>query len=153
LAVRRSPGRRLMGPLRTIRVGRSALALVALVSALATVGIIHSGVRRTPAETAAVVALAQRRQLTAQAPAKTASAPVTRVAPRVSSPPASGDSTGDDSAGGSSGSSSAVDSSGDSGDTGGDTTGGSGDDGSGGSDDDTSTNPGAAPSPHAGLPS
>ena len=58
-----------MGPLRTIRIGRSALALVALVSGLATVVIIHSGLGRTPAQTAALVALAQRRQLAAATPA------------------------------------------------------------------------------------
>jgi hypothetical protein len=135
-----------------LRIGRSALALVALVSCLATGVIIHSGVRRTPAQTAALVALAQRRQLTAQAPVT--SAPAAPAAPAASSTPAGGDSTGDNSAGESSSSSSAGDSIGDSGDTGGDTSGGSGDDGSsGGSGDNTSTNTGAAPSPDAGLPS
>lgn len=152
-----------MGPLRTIRIGRSALALVALVSALATVVIIHSGVRRTPAQTAALVALAQRRQLTAPAPAAPATsapaapaAPAAPVARAAGSTPTGADITGDDSAGASAGSSSADDSTGDSGDAGGDASGGSGDDGSGGSGgsgDDAATSTGAAPSPDAGLPS
>ena len=145
-----------MGPLRTIRIGRSALALVAVVSGLATVVIIHSGLGRTPAQTAALVALAQRRQLAAATPA-TPVAPAARPRDARGRPRARAaavaDSTGDDGAGGSTGSSSADDSASDSGDSGADTSGGSGDDGSGGSGDDTSTNTSAAPSPDAGLPS
>ena len=144
-----------MGPLRTIRIGRSALALVALVSGLATVVIIHSGLGRTPAQTAALVALAQRRQLAAATPATPVApaAPAATPAAAASSSAAGADSTGDDGAGGSTGSSSADDSASDSGDSSADTSGGSGDDGSGGSGDDTSTNTSAAPSPDAGLPS
>ena len=72
-----------MGPLRTIRIGRSALALVAVVSGLATVVIIHSGLGRTPAQTAALVALTQRRQLAAATPAAPV-APAATAAPAAS---------------------------------------------------------------------
>ncbi|HXD64176.1 MAG TPA: hypothetical protein VNV17_06155, partial [Solirubrobacteraceae bacterium] len=138
--------------MRTIRIGRSALALVAVVSGLATVVIIHSGLGRTPAQTAALVALTQRRHLAAATPAAPV-APAATVAPAPISTAAVADGTGDDGAGGSTGSSSADDSASDSGDSGADTSGGSGDDGSGGSGDDTPTNTSAAPSPDAGLPS
>jgi hypothetical protein len=141
-----------MGPLRTIRIGRSALALVALVSSLATVVIIHSGLRRTPAQTAALVALAQHRQLAA-GPRATPATTTVVAPPSSSSTAGGGDGTDDNGGSGSPGSSSADGSGNDSGGSSGDSSGDSGDDGSNGSDVDTSTTTSATPSPDAGLPS
>lgn len=147
-----------MGPLRSVRISRMALALVAMVSGLATVVIVHTGLRRTPAQTAALVALAERRQLAATAK----SAPPT-PAPTTAATPTSGpsDASGGQGGGGSGDASSSDTSTGTStNDAGGSGSGGSGDgssgngnSGSGGSGDGTSTNTTTTPRPDAGLPS
>jgi phosphatidylinositol-3-phosphatase len=139
--------------LGSMRVGRPALALLACVSAVATVVIVHSGLRRTPAQTAVLAAVAQRRQLLATGtPARPA--PSIPVATPASAPPspAGGAVGGSGSGGGTGGSSS------------GPTIGGSASDGAGtgGGDtsttvtsatSDTSTTPASTtPAPDAGLP-
>ena len=50
-----------------IRIGRPALGALAGVSTLATVVVIHGGLARTPAQTAALAAIRERRQLVAEA--------------------------------------------------------------------------------------
>ena len=72
--------RLLIRSLLDIRLSRLSLAVLAGVSAIATVVIISSGGARTPAEVAALAALRER-------PATIAQAPVQRSVARVSTKP------------------------------------------------------------------
>jgi phosphatidylinositol-3-phosphatase len=142
--------------LGSMRIGRPALVLLACVSAVATVVIVHSGLRRTPAQTAVLAAVAQRRQLLAAAP-PARPAQIVAVAPRASAPPASADAAGGSGSGGAGGGAGS-----------GPTSGGGGSDGEGtgagdasttstattsASTTSTSTTPSSTtPAPDAGLP-
>ncbi len=84
----------------SIRISRPALAALACVSALATVVVIHSGLARPPAQTAALTALREQRRLVAQATsAATAPAAAVPAAP-TPSPPQSGSTGGSSAVGG-----------------------------------------------------
>jgi phosphatidylinositol-3-phosphatase len=145
-----------MGPLAGIRIGAPALAVLACVSALASVVIIHIGEARTPAQTAALATLAARRQVLAQvksahasapAPAPPAAAPVTAAAQGMDGSAGSGSSGGGGAGGGTAGSGAGSAGAAPAGS-------GSGSDaGTGGTGTtSTSTTAGTTPAPNAGLP-
>ena len=135
----------------TTRVSPMALVLLLSVSAVTTVVIVHSGLKRTPAQTAALAQLAAQRELLAQAaahPATSAPAP----SPSASSSVHTAGGSGGGGGGGGSGASSAAAAT-PAGDT------GSGDTGNGDTSSDasptastTSTTSSSTPAPDAGLP-